>query len=145
MKKILLLSLTAFFLINSSCHSQYLVRNQQEAYKIKQNEMRFINKPLDSLLAAIRPPIKMARAEMTANSPASGYFVFTFSTPAERQKILSKNYSEVKVVAYLKEPFKWEPKESGKGLEKLVWTEEDVKRYGHLTVILIRVVGGNKR
>lgn len=145
MKKILLLSLTAFILINSSCHAQYLVQTKKEAYNIKKNEKRFINKPLDSLLAAIKAPIKMATAEMTYGSPASGYFIFTFSTPAELEKILSKGISEVKIVVYLKEPFEWEPKESGKGLERLVWTKEDAKKYGHLTVVLIRVVGGKER
>lgn len=146
MKKIFLFSLTAFLFINSGCHAQYLMHSPQEAYKIQENEKRFINKPLDSLIAAIKPPIRMAMAEMTSNSPASGYFVFTFNTPAEWEALQpvfhSKDSSEVKIVVYLKEPFEWEPKEAGTGLEKLIWTKEDVKKYGHLTVIGIRVLGG---
>ena len=144
MKKIILFSLIAFLFINSSCHAQYLVHDPQEAYKIQDNLNRFLNKPLDSLIAAIKPPIRRAMAEMTSNSPASGYFTFTFNTPAEWQALRNKDSSEIKIRVYLKEPFEWEPKELGTGLEKLIWTKEDVKKYGHLTVIRIWVLGGKK-
>ena len=145
MKRIILFNLIAFLFINSSCHAQYLVHDPQEAYKIQENVNRFLNKPLDSLIAAIKPPFGTAMAEMTANSPASGYFVFTFSTPAESKELLSKGISEVKIRVYLKEQFKWNPDERGVGIERIAWTKEDVKRYGHLTVIAISVYGGNRK
>ena len=144
MKKIITFGLIFFTMTNVSCHAQYLVHNPQEAYKIQDNLNRFLNKPLDSLIAAIKPPFGTAMAEMTANSPASGYFVFTFSTPAESKELLSKGISEVKIQVYLKEPFKWDPDERGVGIERIAWTKEDMKKYGHLTVIVIRVYGGKK-
>lgn len=122
------------------------MRSQQEAYKIQENERRFINKPLDSLIAAIKPTIKMARAEMTFNSPASGYFVFTFTSfsDSEMKRTVNKNYSAVKVVVYLKEPFEWKPKDGSNADERLAWTKSDEKKYGHLTVIRIRVLDSKK-
>lgn len=146
MKTIILFILTAFMLINSSCHAQYLMRSQQEAYKIQENNERFINKPLDSLLAVIKPQIKLARAEMTSNSPASGYIVFTFTSfsDSELKRRVDKNYSPVKIVVYLKEPFEWESKVGSNADERLAWTKQDEKKYGHLTVIIIRVLDGKK-
>lgn len=126
------------------CRAQYLVHNPQEAYKILENQGRFLNKPLDSLLAAIQPSFGTMMAEKTANSPASGYFVFTFTTPAETKKLLSQGISEVKVRVYLKEPFEWDPQKRGVGIDRIAWTKEDVKKYGHLTVTAILVYGGKR-
>lgn len=146
MQKVVFLNLFITLLLGISCQAQYLMHNQQEAYKIQENEKRFINKSLDSLLSAIKPPIKMARAEMTTNSPASGYFVFTFSSfsDSEKKRRTDKEYNPAKIVVYIKEPFKWDPKIGNTADEKLSWTKEDREKYGSLTVIRIWVLGERK-
>lgn len=142
-KNITRFSLMTFLFISFGCRAQYLMHNQQEAYKIQENEKRFINKPLDSLLGAIKPPIRLASAEITNNSPSSGYFVLSFRKPTDKA-IFNSDSTNVKIVVYLKEPFEWKPQNEGRGLERLVWSSEDQKKYGHLTVMMVRVLGIKK-
>lgn len=68
--------LISFLIIIASfnCYSQHLVKTIDDAYKIKENEEQFLNKPLKVLLKEIKPPIKRVTASPSNNFQSSDGF-----------------------------------------------------------------------
>ena len=126
-----------FLLTNYSCKAQQMVLTPNEAYKLKTNEQLFLNKPLKNFLKEIKPEIKFVIG--TVDYPS--YFSFRFITRGE----LSPKSIDDKILGvyvYVKEPLDWNFDKRPKG-EEYQWTKEDVKKYGNLTVIRIKVIGKN--
>jgi hypothetical protein len=136
MKNTLKIFALLFILLNNSCKAQQMVQTTKDVYKLKINEQQFINRPLKDLLKELKPEIKMADA--TRDNP--DYFSFKFINPAEfeKGKALGKNF--IRVYVYVKEPIDWSYEKRPKGKE-LIWTKEDIEKYGNLTVIRIKVSG----
>lgn len=126
-----------FLLTNYSCRSQQLVQKPTDAYKLKQNEQQFFNKPLINLLKEIKPEIKMV--DGTLNSP--DYFTFKFVTHDEYIKG-KKEKKYISIYVYVKEPINWKSENRLEG-KRFVWTKEDVSKYGNYTVVWIRVIGND--
>ena len=137
MKNIIKAFTILFLLINYSCKAQQMVLTPNEAYKLKTNEQLFLNKPLKNFLKEIKPEIKFVIG--TVDYPS--YFSFRFITRGE----LSPKSIDDKILGvyvYVKEPLDWNFDKRPKG-EEYQWTKEDVKKYGNLTVIRIKVIGKN--
>ncbi len=126
-----------FLLTNYNCISQQLVQTTNDAYKLKQNEQKFLNKPLKNLLNEIKPEIKMV--DGTLNSP--DYFTFKFVTHDEYIKG-KKEKKYISIYVYVKEPINWKSENRLEG-KRFVWTKEDVNKYGNYTVVWIRVIGND--
>ncbi|MCD0476179.1 hypothetical protein LPB87_17435 [Flavobacterium sp. EDS] len=126
-----------FLLLSYGCKAQQMVQTPNEAYKLKENEQQFLNYPLKNLLKEIKPEIKFVIG--TVDYPS--YFSFRFITREE----LSRKSIDDKILGlyvYVKEPLDWNFDKRPKG-EEYQWTKEDVKKYGNLTVIRIKVIGKN--
>lgn len=128
--------------IQESCCAQKLMNKINEASKLKSNDSLFINKPLSDLLRQIGPKIIDAYGEGTRADGAPGYFRFKFVTMKQNDSLKTKGRIPTTIVVYIKEHFDWDFKQRIKGKE-LVWTKEDLGRYGNLTVVGIRVYGEN--
>ncbi|MDN3672505.1 hypothetical protein QWY99_05465 [Flavobacterium branchiarum] len=124
-----------FLLLSYGCKAQQMVQTPNEAYKLKENEQQFLNKPLKNLLAQIKPEIKFILG--TVDYPS--YFSFRFIT---REELSRKSIDEktLGLYVYVKEPLDWNFDKRPKGKE-YQWTKEDVEKYGNLTVIRIKVIG----
>lgn len=121
-------------LIHYNCKAQQMVQTTEDAYKLKENEQQFLNKPLKNLLKEIKPEIKTAFG--TIDNPS--YFSFKFFTPEElNKKIVGRKH--VSLYVYVKEPLNWNFDKRTKGQE-YQWTKEDLVKYGNLTVIRIKVI-----
>ena len=79
MKNRLQLFAILFILISSSCKSQ-MVQNTKDAYLLKENEQKFIDKPLKDLLKEIKPQIKTGYA---TNDGGLQFFTFKFRSILE--------------------------------------------------------------
>jgi len=137
MKNTIKIFAVLLFIINSSCKAQQMVQTPADAYKLKTNEHQFINKPLKDLLKEIKPEIKTADA--TNDNPIY-YFSFKFRTLEQRRKNEGNKGDRVSLYVYVKTPINWKYEERPKGKE-LMWTKEDVEKYGNLTITQIKVVG----
>ncbi|KLT70627.1 hypothetical protein [Flavobacterium sp. ABG] len=136
MKKIFKIVAILFLITNTSCQAQQMVQTPNDAYKLKTNEIQFLNKPLKNLLKEIKPEIKIAFGTLDAPS----YFVFRFIDIQElNNKGIGQNH--LSLVVYVKEPIEeWSNGKRPKEIE-LKWTKEDVEKYSNLTVIRIKVIG----
>lgn len=138
MKNTFKLFVLLFLLINYSCKAQQLVQTPSDAYKLKQNEQQFINKPLKNLLNEIKPEIKMA--DGTLNSP--DYFTFKFVNYNDYLKGHNNNKKYIRIYVFVKEPINWDSENRPED-KKFVWTKKDVKKYANYTIVQIRVSGND--
>ncbi|OMQ09092.1 hypothetical protein [[Flexibacter] sp. ATCC 35103] len=137
MKNILKNLAILLFLINYNCTAQQMVQTTKNVYLLKTNEQQFLNKPLKHLLQEIKPEIKTADA---TNDDPIYYFSFKFRTLKQRKKNEGNKEDRVSLYVYVKTPIEWKYEDRPKGNE-LMWTKEDVEKYGNLTVIRIKVAG----
>lgn len=135
MKNIIKTFAILFLLLSYSCKAQQMVQTTKDVSKLKTNEQQFINKPLKNLLKEIKPEIKTADA--TNDNPY--YFSFKFRTLEQRKKNEGSKEDAVSLFVYVKTPIDWKYEERPKGKE-LIWTKEDVEKYGNLTVVAIKVI-----
>ena len=135
MKNILKTVAILFLLINTNCKAQQMVQTPNDAYKLKANEQLYLNKPLKNLLKEIKPEIKTADA--TNDNPY--YFGFKFITLEQRKKNEGSREDNVSLYVYVKTPIDWKYEERPKGKE-LMWTKDDIQKYGELTVVRIKVI-----
>jgi len=130
-------------IIANSCHAQQLMKTVNDAQKIKASEQLFTNKPLKTLLKEINPEIKMVSANPSENINSKlGYFIFRFVDAKKYDSSRQKGKYPQQITVFVKEPFEWDYNKRQKGKE-LIWTKEDLEKYGDLTVIGIRVFGEN--
>lgn len=141
MKYLLRIFTILLFIANHGCHAQQLVKTPGDAYKIKENEQKFINKPLKTLLKEIKPEIKMAAGNHGINGHFDGgYFTFKFVTFDKSHRSEAKDETPVTIVVYVIENFEWDYQKRPSG-KQLTWTKEDAEKYGDLTVVAFRVYG----
>lgn len=135
MKKIFKTLFLILFLSSYSCHAQQMVMTTDDLPKLKSNEQQFLNKPLKNLIKEIKPEIKTAFGTVV-DTPS--YFSFIFLTPAElNKKVIGRK--SISLYVYLREPFDWDFDKRTKGHE-YEWTNDDLEKYGNLTVIRIKVI-----
>jgi len=112
-----------------------MVQTPNDAYKLKANQQQFINKPLKEVLKEIQPEIKTAFGN---NEEGHSFFSFFFLSPEEsHRKVIGRKH--VSLYVYVKPPIDWNFDTRPKGKE-YEWTNEDVERYGNLTVTRIKVI-----
>nr|WP_315155422.1 hypothetical protein [uncultured Flavobacterium sp.] len=138
MKNTLKILAILLFVINNNCKAQQMVQTTKDLYILKINEQQFINKPLKDLLKEIKPEIKTAVG--TNDNPF--FFSFRFTTLEQQKKDEGSKEDRVSLYVYFNKPFDWvfEKRPRGKEIE---WTQEDIEKYGNLTVIRIKVIGKN--
>lgn len=137
MKNILKIFVTIFIIMNYSCKAQQMVQMPNDAHKLKINEKHFINKPLKNLLKEIKPEIKTAWGN---NEEGHQFFSFRFIDSEEFKSGRAIGKNHLGLYVYVKEPIDWKFEKRPKGKE-LMWTKEDVEKYGNLIVIRIKVIG----
>jgi len=136
-KNILKSFVIIFLFINVSCKSQQMIQTTKDVYKLKEHQEQFINKPLANVLKEIKPEIKMGYGN---NDEGHSYFSFKFITPEQAKRSEGSKEDRVSLYVYVKEaPIDWNFENRPKGKE-LLWTKEDVQKYGNLTVIRIKVI-----
>lgn len=141
MKRLDFLIVFISLLVSSNCYSQPMMKTVNDAQIIKTNEGQFINKPLQDLLKEIKPQIKRVTASPSKNIQSSvGYLLFNFVDSKQKDSLRAKQKTPVTIVVYVKEYFEWDFQKRPKGKET-VWTQEDAKRYGNLTIVGFRVYG----
>ena len=137
-----LLTFTLFLtLLGSGCQAQQLVQTTKDVYLLKNNEQRFINKPLKNVLKEIKPKIKSGYA--SNDNPF--FFRFKFITH-EQQKMQKSDTSwedQVSLYVYVKNPIDWKWENRPKTIA-LAWTKEDAVKYGELIVVRIKVIERGK-
>jgi hypothetical protein len=138
MKKII----PILFLLISTSHikAQKLVSNLSDMHKIKENEAMFINKPLSNLLSEIQPEIKkVIGSPKLQNGTAYNILIMYFITEKEKNKLEFQGKPILKLMIYVKEDFKWNVLERN-SQSKIEWSEEDLIKYGNLTVVKISIL-----
>lgn len=115
-----------------SCRSQ-LVLTVNDIQKLKENEARFINKPLRKLLREIKPHIRLAIAQENRPDGMLNYILFRFVSADEYYKNSSKR-KFAGITVFVKENFEWDYARSAEG-KSYDWSKSDEKKYGGLTVV----------
>ncbi|MBS7229397.1 hypothetical protein KHA90_00025 [Flavobacterium psychroterrae] len=125
------------FLIHTFCKAQQMVQTPIDIYKLKANEQQFLNKPLKDVLKEIKPEIKL----VTGTRDYPSYFCFRFIS---REQLLKTplDGTTIGLYVYVEGLLDWyfDQRPKDKGYE---WTNEDVEKYGNLTVIRIKAFGKN--
>jgi hypothetical protein len=133
MKKIFRIIILRLLTISFGCQAQ-IVETTRDIPKLKENQQQFINKPLKNLLKEIKPQIKT----VWATKDEINYFSFRFRTSEQINKNEGNYDDKVSLYVYVKENIDWDfekrPKEN-----ELNWSQEDIEKYGNLTVIRIKV------
>ena len=124
-----------FLLLSYSCKAQQMLQTTKDIKLLKTNELQFLNKPLKNLLKEIKPEIKTADA--TNDNPY--YFGFKFTTLEQRKKNEGSREDNVSLYVYVNTPIDWKYENRPRGKE-LLWTKEDLQKYGNLTVVRIKVI-----
>lgn len=132
MKKII--TILTIMLLAHTAYSQQLVQNINDIYRLKDNEVQFINRPLKDLLKEIRPEIKIA---FPYDNPT--FFDFRFITSEQLQRDEGTVNENVALFVYVKDFINWKWKDRPKGKEPN-WTKEDAEKYGNLIVTRISIV-----
>ena len=125
-------------LLAISCSAQ-IMGTLKEAKKLKENETKFIGKPLKKLLKDIKPEIRMASAQSNRPDHQPSVMFFKFVDDKEYYKNENKG-SFTTIIVYIKENFDWDSLRNTK-IQKYTWTKEDEKIFGNLTIIGIGVLG----
>lgn len=136
MKKTLKNISILFLLLNFSCKAQQLIQTTKDVNQLSINSQHYINRPLKELLREIKPQIKSAWGN---NEGGNQFFSFKFIDQDEIKRKSIKDNS-VGLYVYVKENLDWDFDKRVRGKEYL-WTKEDIKKYGNLTVIRIKVIG----
>lgn len=115
------------------------MQKASDVQKIEINKTRFIGKPLKNLLNEIKPPIKRVMAQPSVNIDSYvGNFRFNFIDNKQKDSLSKKRITPITLVVFVKEHFDWDFHKRPKGKET-VWTAEDAKKYGELTIIGFRI------
>lgn len=136
MKNVIRIAAILLITITTSCKAQQMVQTTAELYKLKTNEQQFINRPLKDLLKEIKPVIKTA----TGINDNPFFFSFRFTTLEQQKKGEGSIEDRTSLYVYFKESFDWKYEQRPKGSE-ILWTKEDVEKYGNLPVVRIKVIG----
>lgn len=128
------------FVVTAGCKAQ-LVKTSSDLSKLKTAEKTLAGQSLAKFLREIGLPITRVTAIATENPEHSpGFFRFQFQDVKTIDSLKSRNALPLGVLVYIKEAFDWDylgrPDE-----QKNVWTADDARRYGHLTVTRLRVLG----
>src|SRR5690349_16566787 len=136
----LLVCFPLFFAVSlQACYAQKLIQKESDIYKISQQDSLFIGKPLRVLLEQIKIPIKRVMAEPSKDIYSYvGNFRFNFLDNNSMEAAKSKGKKPIALTVLVKEYFEWDFTKRPKGKET-VWTTEDVKKYGNLTVVGFRI------
>lgn len=126
-----------------ACKSQQLIQKPSDIINLKQDNSRFIGKPLKDLLKEIRPAIRTVSATSTNNQHSkNGYIIFRFVNRTEIDTIRNKGKIPYAIAVYFEEPFEWD---EGKNIrsknDKFTWTKDDISKYGNLTIRYLRILG----
>lgn len=132
--------MAAALLLVSPSQAQ-LMRTLSDVQKLKEQEAKFIGKPLKKLIKEIGPEIRMASAQSNRPDNHASYIIFKFVDSKEYLK-KEKGKSYTSIIVFIKENFDWNNSKNSKSLN-YTWTKEDEKIYGSLTVVGIRVFGDN--
>jgi len=126
----------------SSCFSQQLVKKQSDLRLLIDQQERFINKPLKELLKEIKPPIKFAFGTDAKDHGMPANITFKFVTHQEYLILKEVNKFPLTLIIYVKEE-KIDWYDLSKRTKETItsWTADDLRKYGDLTVIRIRVYG----
>ena len=132
----------ALLLISTtSCYHPKLVQREMDIQRVVINKELFIGKPLNDLLKEIKPPIKRVTATPSKNILSYvGNFHFYFMDDENVNLARSNSVAPLTIVVYVKEFFEWDYQKRKKGKET-IWSSADIKKYGKLTVIGLRVYG----
>jgi len=130
-----------FLLLHTISFSQKLISRESDVKKIEENKDLFIGKPLSFLLNEIGPAIKRVMANPSVNNNSHvGNFRFNFMDEAKIKKVRNKGLAPITLVVFVKENFEWDLQSRVKDKET-VWTNEDIKKYGNLTIVGFRTYG----
>ena len=121
-----------------SCRSP-LVLTVSDIQQLKENEARFINKPLRMLLQEIKPHIRMAIANENRPDGLLSYIIFRFISADEYYKNSTRR-KFAKITVFIKEHFDWDHSRGTPG-KSYDWSKSDEKKYGGLTVVDFWVSG----
>lgn len=145
MKHLFFLFFVPLFLNVTSCNTQKIVPNINDAKKLEIHKNDFIDKPLSKVLSEIKPQIKFAygNPENRSSEAIGGtYITFYFVNKEESKKRVSAKDIPTRITIQFqlenvnnRRPF---PKN---GLTK--WTRKETKEYGDMIVLNIRVSGEN--
>jgi len=123
-----------------SCRAQ-MVQTVTDAKKLEINENQFIGKPLSDLFKEIKPEIKRVNVS-PGGGETNSFFDFYFLSNEEYYKNRGEGKEPMGIRVYTKEIIPWytsnRPKEDWRK-----WNSDDIKTYGNLTVVAIRVFGKN--
>ena len=131
--------------INSSCHTQQMVKKTSDAKKLEINQDKFVGKPLKLLLDQIAPEIKFVYGNPDntwAGAVGGTYLRFHFFSRDEYGEKLNKNEKPLGIVV----SFRLDPNNKHKPLPKgglTKWTKEQTKEYGDMIIMKVQVTGGN--
>lgn len=141
MKKslILLIALIMILITNTSCQAQ-LVKTIADMPKLKENEQKFLKKPLKVLIKEIKPNIisVLGSPEYTSNT-ILGNLQFYFIDTQEINRRKNKGEKPTSILVYLSrgESKKYPP------LSSHIWTDSTLKPYENMIVERIAIIGKN--
>ena len=115
------------------------MRTLSDVQELKEQEAKFINKPLKKLLKEIGTKIRMASGQTNRPDNHASYIIFKF-VDAEVYLKHEKGKSYTSIIVFIKENYDWDSSRKSES-ENYHWTKEDEKKYGSLTVVGIRVFG----
>ncbi len=138
MKYLYKIILTVSLLLTVACQAQ-IMSTLKDAKKLKENETKFIGKPLKKLLREIKPEIRMASAQSNRPDHQPSVMFFKFVDDKEYYKNENKR-SFTTIIVYIKENFDWDVLRNTK-IQKYTWSKEDEKIFGNLTIIGLGVLG----
>jgi hypothetical protein len=139
MKKIILLLFLQVLIINVST-AQKLVSNISELKKIEEHHSMFVYKPLSYLLSEIEPTIIRVIGSPSSQNNSRSAFLMYFISDEEKNKLQAKGVEPIHLFIYIKEDFQWNVKERYDN-NKRNWSIDDLKKYGHLTVLKVSIIG----
>lgn len=139
--RLLSILLIVSFLCVCGCHAQQLVKTVSDLPDLEKKKAKYINQPLSLLLKEIKPAIKTVLGRptsQTVNEPGALIFHFVDNKEFEKQK--QQGNTPISIIVLVKEDFEWD--RAGIPADKRgLWTIEDAKKYGNLTVLNIHVFG----
>ena len=80
--------------------------------------------------------------QVLSNQVRLGYFIFRFVEARKYDSSRMNEKTPIQITVFVKEPFEWDKRNTSIE-KKFSWTKEDIKKYGNLTVVGIRVSGEN--
>ncbi len=113
--------------------------NNNRCKKLEINEKQFIGKPLRNLFNEIRPQIKRALVS-AGGGETNSFFDFYFVTYQEASTLRNSGKRPVTIRVYTNEIINWDASNKPRG-DRWKWDENDIKKYGNLTIKAIRVDG----